>query len=89
MGLIIIQLKYIARIFLLLIVMVARIVTKKREGLAGPKHVFLYLLLSVFLWYKEFHGTIQFSDPFYSARSQTTARWLASYIAYVSRPPAC
>ena len=72
MGLIIIQLEYIARNFLLLIVMVARIVTKKRQSLAPTS--FLYLLLSVFSWYKEFHDTIQFSDPFYSARSCHTYR---------------
>ena len=55
------------------LVMVARIVTQKRQGLAPTS--FLYLLLSVFLWYKEFHGTIQFSDPFYctaTTRKETT-----------------
>ena len=45
------------------LVMVARIVTQKRQGLA-PTSFFSLLPPLVFLWYKEFHGTIQFSISF-------------------------
>ena len=44
------------------VVMVARIVTQKRQGLAPTS--FFPSPSTVFLWYKEFHGTIQFGISF-------------------------
>ena len=76
----------IACIFLLLIVMVARIVTQKRQGLA-PTSFFISSPLSLFVVQGISRYHTIFRPLLLCKKSNNGSQ--ASYIAYVSRPPAC
>ena len=47
-----------------------------KKDKAWRQHLFLYLLLSVFLWYKEFHGTIQFGISFLRPPQYTSVPYI-------------